>query len=321
MKEYNIDLHGEDITDTITFRAVQNLIHSKEYKSWQRLLLISDFVSNIKGADLLNSTLELIEKAGLIGYDIVAFKAKLLLVCKGKPYTEEDQTKINAIVFADMIAREIYNKLVSDGTAELRINIFERKVFTNINEIEIEFKRKAYTELTELIEIQPLRERETNLKDLLTTLAKYKYQEQTPFFDEEIEYFTLLKENLTPENGTKPEVKEIGKPGRKPAIVKPITEYFTRFDTPTRSKYLNALKEHFKDCSNKEFVFLIKGLRDLGDIKFDKRNEIYKALEVFFGGETYKDQSRNIHFNSNDSEFQTTINASILRIKEENCIF
>ncbi len=321
MKEYNIDSHGKDITDTITFRAIQNLIHSKEYKSWQRLLLISDFISKIKGADLLNTTLELMNEAGLIGLDIEVFKAKLLLACKGKPYTEEDLTRIKAIAFADLIAREIYNRLVTEGTAELSINIFERKVFTNINEIEAEVKRKAYTELTGLIESLPFRERETNLKDLLTSLVKYKYQEQTPFFDKEIEYFTGIKENLTPENGPKPQAKEIGKPGRKPAIVKPITEYFTRFDIPTRSKYLNALKEHFKDCSNKEFVFLIKGLRDLGDIKFDKRNEIYKALEDFFGGETYKDQSRNIHFNAKDSEFQTTINASILRIKEENFIF
>ena len=141
MREYNLDLYGEEISDPITYLAIKEVIHTEQYQGWRSLLLLSDLVSKIKGNHLLDPVLKLLEQSGLLN-NREEFEEKLLLACNGKPYSRDDFSKIRAIAFSDLIAREIYHRRTSGGTAQLLVNIHERQVYTNIDEIEEETRRK-----------------------------------------------------------------------------------------------------------------------------------------------------------------------------------
>jgi len=322
MRQYNLDIHGEGISDPVTYNAIKEAIHTKENKNWQILLIISDLISNIKGNDLLKPVLKLVEEAGIL-CNKEGFEEKLLLACSGKFYPDDDLIRIKAIAFADLIAREVYHKLTSGGTAELLVNIHERKVFTNINEIEKQFKRRSYLGFAERNENLDPAQRKEDYSALLRSMAGLNYEYGTEFFKDEVTYFATLKENIPTKTakGYRSIQQSTIPKGRPKAFIKPIDQYFVGYDVATNKKYLLALKEKFQDRPPLNFIFMIKALEEMGDIKFKSRKEIYVALETYFEKIYATDSAKNVHYNKPDPQLLSSTIKLIQSIKEDNFIF
>ena len=109
--------------------------------------------------------------------------------------------------------------------------------------------------------------------------------------------------------------------GRKNVEPKPLNEYFHSLEKERILVFIEVLKKEFKNSEIKEFVYMIKALKELNCISYNTNTEIYQAFEKEFGKKYGTETAKNNQMINIDRVFQKIITDKIIRIKQSNNIY
>ncbi|MFD0977841.1 hypothetical protein [Salinimicrobium gaetbulicola] len=236
MQIFNFDSYRNCYPEGVIFAAIQKLLQSDytKFTPREKRYLIADFVKHISSQKLLDPTLDLLEDFELISQRT---EVQLQIDAAGtsKNYSSEDLWKLTAISFSEVM---IYSSLLKDsgqpeGIPQLSMAFLDRAVSSNTDEVVDFVKRSQYNAFIERNENLSLRQREEDLKAVISSMAKIDYENGTRFFQEEKEYLSYVKENLPAE------VKE-----QEDIFSNPFPEVFKGSDNRAFLLFKEYLEQH-----------------------------------------------------------------------------
>jgi hypothetical protein len=166
-----------------------------------KIYVIADLIADISNIEILNKILDfLIEGQALMLSETDL--SKLSNVFQAKNYSEIEKVKISSLYSSNLMTYQLLEKQYLDlyrnnNFPALFLEVQDYVVSTNIDEIEINIKRKIINHSINYAEELTIEQKNTIIKEKIQSLSRLDYLNDTNFFKKDIEYLETEKNNIT----------------------------------------------------------------------------------------------------------------------------
>lgn len=166
-----------------------------------KIYVIADLIADISNIEILNKILDfLIEGQALMLSETDL--SKLSNVFQAKNYSEIEKVKISSLYSSNLMTYQLLEKQYLDlyrnnNFPALFLEVQDYVVSTNIDEIEINIKRKIINHSINYAEELTIEQKNTIIKEKIQSLSRLDYLNDTNFFKKDIEYLQTEKNNIT----------------------------------------------------------------------------------------------------------------------------
>lgn len=197
MEVKNLDTDFLVYSNDEVFTALRHLtsVPDDEYlNSISRLLFTSKLINHITNIELLFNTVRLLKTANLLSeYDDV-FEELQSSVFKDLQYSETDIVRILSFVVSGLLDYEIYSKILRElgitDVESFKYGIEQREVqILNLNPLKNKVKKNNAKAIIIKSERLDPKARERYLYNIVSSLQLIKYENETSYFDNEIELY------------------------------------------------------------------------------------------------------------------------------------
>ncbi len=213
---------------------IQKISDDEPYQ--KKRLYISQAIKKISNTDLLNNIIFKLAETGLVDFnDEVVLKFRKELAERN--YTEDINTKIRAdflSVFLDYDTKANYfQNVTKQEKPKLNIKVRRKQLFDNYDDVSKYMKRQMVLFKEKEISKLPPEQQENDYKKLIRQTSLFHFGKDFKEFEEELELFKILKENIVTNNTQTKKVK-INPKLEHPFIVLNAKELFLEYT----SKYI-----------------------------------------------------------------------------------
>jgi len=202
-RDYN---YSSDEINTMIGRLLKNdfeyfAADDTELNEGNKIYVIADLIADISNKEILNKILDfLIEGQTLMLSETDLFK--LSNIFQAKNYSEIEKVKISSLYSSNLMTYQLLKKQYLDlfknnNFPALFFEIQDYVVSTNIDEIEINIKRKIINHSINYAADLTMEQKNTIIKEKIQSLSRLDYLNDTDFFKKDIEYLETEKKNIT----------------------------------------------------------------------------------------------------------------------------
>lgn len=301
----NLDNTKGIYSNAQVFTTIKHVLKN-EKNPLEKRLIISHLIRYVTNELLLENTIKLLENTTVLENTFANLTDIDVFIERQSITNPKDKTKLKAIVFSiSLYHRLLLEKfkafLQKSDLPELQFKIVDRKIEFNLSEITDIIKRKSVGFVrNEIISIPDIKTQDIEIKKMIQSMEVIDYDNDTNSFQNEINHFERIKNNLTPAFETKSNIDhkhiflnngfelfeyiletyitEKGKKGR----FTDISFYYWKM---VQSKFIHQKPESFKrwffETYDKEDIGKMKTLAQCNTVDKKRDKHYSNSLEWF----------------------------------------